>query len=385
MEHASRSLRAALPPDVRPARPAADPVVLGTPDPLAFWSGFLGAVEAGASVVLMDPHWPQAWVGELGGKLKNTEALPSGPAILVPTSGSTGLPKFCIHSLDTLFAAARGFAERFGKRGLVHAVNVLPRNHIGGLMPVLRAAVAGGRVRFADYRDTGSIREAGFPLSGASISVVPTQLRRMAGDEEAVDALKRFGAVFTGGAACPPDLLDFARRKGIPLSPCYGSTETAAMVTALEPEAFLAGANGAGTALPHARIELDAAGRVLVRAASNLLGYFPERAGFCRDPYATGDTGRLDEAGNLHISGRLDRVIITGGKKVHPELVEAAAMATGLVRKARCTGVPDPDWGTRVELEVVPEVPSAFDEARLRQALALHLPRYALPRLIHLG
>jgi O-succinylbenzoic acid--CoA ligase len=376
-------LKAALPFSLSPHVPEAAVVQVCSTDPTRFWSELLGAIESGRSAILIDPGWPDDWkrhaASVASGLAPSTESQ-----ILIPTSGSTGLPKFCIHDLDTLGSAADAYAQRFGAGGITHAVNILPQHHVGGLMPVLRSAECGGKVHFADYRDPTSLAAAPFPLEEASLSLVPTQLRRLLADEAAVTILRRFGLIFVGGAACPPDLLDTARKHDLPLAPCYGATETAAMVTVMDPEDFLAGANGVGTPLPHAQVTMDADQHVLVRSPSLLHGYLPPTEGFSRDPFGTGDLGSIDESGNLHIFGRADRVIITGGEKVHPEQVEAAALATGLVTAARCAGVPDPDWGQRVELRIAADEWNDAVRKQLIRSLQLHLPPYAVPKAIQL-
>jgi O-succinylbenzoic acid--CoA ligase len=351
-------------------------------EPAAFWGTLISALESGHSVALMNPAWPAAWRERLQEQALAFSA--DRPAILIPTSGTRSLPKFCIHDLDTVSCAAEGFADRFGSHCILHSVNVLPLHHVGALMPVFRSAACGGLVHFARYQDSGSIGTAPFPLEQACLSLVPTQLGRMKEDPSMVCLLQSFRLILLGGAACPPELIKWARTSGIRLAPCYGSTETAAMVTAMDPESFAAGSGGAGTPLPHARIEIDGQGRVLVRADSNLRGYWPPTEGFSRDPLGTGDLGRMDPDGNLEILGRADRVILTGGENVHPELVEAAALGTGLVSHARCSGSKDPDWGQRVELEVVAGDSVNGLEDRLIQQLKELLPAYAVPKKIRL-
>lgn len=356
-------------------------VIVKTASPRAFWEAFLGALANRRNVALLDPHWPGDWLLELRREAMRFSG--PAPAILIPTSGSSGLPRFCVHRPDSLRAAARGFRDRFGSKGLRHAVNVLPQHHVGGLMATWRAAEAGGRVHFADYRNPDSLRQLPFPARHSTLSLVPTQLRRMLADPEATDRLHAFGMILVGGAACPPDLLASARRAELPLAPCYGSTETAAMVTALDPESFLQGVSGVGTPLPHARLETGPDQRIRIRASSLLYQYHPELPSFRRDPYLTGDLGTLDAAGRLHILGRADRVIITGGEKVHPEAVESAALATGRVQQARCRGLPDPEWGQRVELWIVPQTGQPGDLEGLLGELARHLPPWAIPKRVH--
>jgi O-succinylbenzoic acid--CoA ligase len=339
------------------------------------------ALSAGSTLILSDPAWPRDWKKKMA-EIASGMATEGASVILIPTSGTTGLPKYCIHSADTLLCAAKGYAGRFGKKGIIHAVNVLPQHHVGGLMPFLRALECSGLVHSADYREVASIRSAPFPLDQASLSVVPTQLRRMLADQDSRKILRSFALILVGGAACPPDLLEQAREESLRLCPCYGSTETAAMVTALDPEEFLTGVNGVGTPLPHASVEVDADQRIRIRAGSITLGYLPETPDFSRDPFLSGDLGHIDEQGHLHIHGRADRVIITGGEKVHPEQVEMAALASGLVSQARCKGLPDPEWGQRVELEVVDQSGDPQLISKLSDSIATRIPRYAIPKSI---
>ncbi|MET0261394.1 MAG: o-succinylbenzoate--CoA ligase, partial [Rariglobus sp.] len=131
-----------------------------------------------------------------------------------------------------------------------------------------------------------------------------------------------------------------------PLAFSYGMTETAAMVTALRSDEFIAGGRGSGAPLPHVQLVLDAEGRIGVKSASLFRGYWPNmREG---DIWWTDDLGHLDERGSLHVRGRRDALIITGGEKVDPAEVEAALRATGLFKDVAVLGVSDAEWGESV-------------------------------------
>jgi O-succinylbenzoic acid--CoA ligase len=143
-----------------------------------------------------------------------------------------------------------------------------------------------------------------------------------------------------------PDLAESAARAGLPISVTYGMTETAAMIAALKPSEFLAGERSCGAALAHGRITIAAGGIVHLAGESLFRGYWPE----WRETreFATEDLGRLDERQHLHILGRRDAAIISGGKKVQPADVEAALRASGEFRDVAVIGVPDPEWGEAV-------------------------------------
>jgi acyl-CoA synthetase (AMP-forming)/AMP-acid ligase II len=99
--------------------------------------------------------------------------------------------------------------------------------------------------------------------------------------------------------------------------------------------------------------------------------------------YATGDCGRLDFEGRLHVDGRLSDLIITGGENVWPSPVEAAIRSHPSVQEVAVAGVPDDEWGQRVVAWVVP-----VDEARpprlteLREWVTERIAPYAAPKEI---
>jgi len=99
-----------------------------------------------------------------------------------------------------------------------------------------------------------------------------------------------------------------------------------------------------------------------------------------------GDAGEIDREGRLHVVGRFDDLINTGGEKVWPDEVEAALRKHPGVRDVAAGGRLDPEWGQRVAVWVVPADPSdppSLDE--LRAFVARTLPRHAAPRELTLA
>lgn len=381
MENLIAAVLNALPPEVTPEPPCGGMVVIDEADPLAFWSRFTGALQHREPVAILEPGWPVDWkqhyrqiACEMSTNLADRE-------ILIPTSGTSGMPRFCRHTLQTLSAAARSFRDLFQPDGCLNAINVLPANHVGGLMPVLRTALCGGRVQFADYRQL-ELSRLGFSPAQASISLVPTQLSRMMDSPPGLEFLKGMGLILVGGASCPNPLLETGRRHGLRLSPCYGSSETAAMVTVLHPEQFLAGESGVGQPMPGVKVTFGRDQHIAIHSESIQLGYIPALQDFSRDPFLTSDIGQIDGSGNLHIMGRADRIIITGGKKVIPEQVESACWDSGMVADVKCAGEPDPEWGSRVILDAVFNDSPEAGEPALKSFLRERLPAYAVPKSI---
>lgn len=289
--------------------------------------------------------------------------------LCIRTGGSAGTVKFARHDEKTVGAAIDGFRRHFGLER-VNAIGVLPLHHVSGLMAAARCAATGGRYVPWDWKRL----EAGdLPALGEgdwTLSLVPTQLQRLLASERTTDWLRRLARVILGGGPVWPQLADAAAAARVRVSLSYGLTETAAMVTALRPEEFLAGARSSGTALPHARVTVDIAdGGVRIAGESIHRGYWPEWSG-ARE-ILTEDLGRIDARGHLHLLGRRDAIIITGGKKVQPADVEAALRASGEFADVAVIGVPDREWG-EVVIACYPRGGRAPDVDRAAAGLAAH-------------
>jgi len=280
--------------------------------------------------------------------------IPAAPAtsaddgwLCIATGGSSGGLKFARHDEHTLGAAVRGFCAHFGLER-VNAVDVLPPFHVSGLMARVRCAATGGEHVAWEWKklERGERPEFSAARGAWVISLVPTQLQRLLAAPEAVAWLRRFKIIFLGGGPLWPDLADAASRAGLPIAITYGMTETAAMVAALKPEEFLAGERSCGAALPHAQIAIAADGVVRIAGESVFRGYWPEWSD--TRELTTEDLGRIDERGRLHVLGRRDAVILSGGKKIQPLDVEAALRASGEFGDVAVIGVPDAEWGEAV-------------------------------------
>lgn len=286
--------------------------------------------------------------------------------LCVRTGGSSGGAKYARHDERTLAAAVRGFCAHFAL-ARVNAVDVLPAFHVSGLMARVRCAMTGGRHVAWDWKKLEAGETPALPGGDWVISLVPTQLQRLMRAPALVAWLRNFRIIFIGGGALWPELADAAARAGLPLSLSYGMTETAAMVTALRPAEFLAGARTSGAPLPHAQVSITAEGLVRIAGESVFRGYFPHFSD-ARE-FTTEDLGSLDERGHLRVLGRRDAVIITGGKKVQPMEVEAALRASGEFEDVAVIGVPDAEWGEAV-IVCHPAREPAPDVARAVGALA---------------
>ena len=402
---------------------------------LAAHSEAIGEVMAGRA---------RLWLGPFPAP----DRLPAGledTALVVPTSGSTGTAKAVALSLAALRASQDATAQLFAadgtapdSRGHGFWLPLLPPTHIAGVQVLARAHRTGqalgipgpalpdplpdlrGHFDAAAFVElAGPVLEqaerAGLP---AMTSLVPTQLTRIVtgatgDDARARGLLKRFAAVLVGGAATSTDVLARARGQRIPVRTTYGSSETAGgCVYDRRPLP--------GVSLSVLDPDESGAGRLRISSPTLALGYLTEGGGTDGGVFAgaspsadgpaadaavsgavvsresadraflTSDLAEIGDDGALTVLGRADDVINTGGRKVLPQDVERAIdrslMLRGLVRTSVVVGVPDPEWGQRVEALVTLEegTDPAEASALVRSALrTTEVPAHMIPKRVH--
>ena len=124
------------------------------------------------------------------------------------------------------------------------------------------------------------------------------------------------------------------------------------------------------------QLRIGADGEILVR------GPMVARGAVAADGWLhTGDFGRLDAAGLLHVEGRLKDLIVTGGENVAPLEVEQALLAHPAVADAGVAGLPDAEWGEAVTAFVVLREPVDADE--LRAWARDRLESFKAPKAVH--
>jgi O-succinylbenzoic acid--CoA ligase len=327
--------------------------------------------------------------------------LPEGLALVVSTSGSTGIPKRTMLTADNLLASAAAAHDVLSGPGAW--LLALPAHHIAGLQVIIRAALgSAGEPSVMDLT-------AGFSVDGfvraardmpdtpdpTYVSLVPTQVARLLADPAGVETLAAFDAVLCGAAAIPVAVRTQARDLGIHLVTTFGMTETAG------------GCVYDGMPLPVSEVHIDNDRHVVLGGATVAAGYLGDPAmtadHFTIDAdgvrwFRAEDLGFLDDDGRLHVTGRADEIINTGGVKVAPGPVEDALVRyLPGVRDAVVVGVPDPTWGQVVAAAVTMQArpgraasgirarvenSAELTVAEVRATLRGIVPDAALPRLL---
>ncbi len=287
-------------------------------------------------------------------------------AVVIATSGSTGVPKGVQLTASALTASAAASLRRIGAQPGDRWLCCLPTFHISGIGVLVRSLLSG-----SDPVITGQLSPDLIAASGCvHVSLVPTQMRRL------LEAGCRPGPVKTvllGGAATSAGLVADAREAGWRIVTTYGMSETCG------------GCVYDGVPLDGVSVATDTDGRISIGGPVLFSGYRlrPDLTkAVLRDGwFRTADLGELRDDGQLVVRGRADDVINSGGEKVVPGEVEAVLGTSEYVADVVVVGVPDPEWGELVTAFVIPaDAARPPDLGRLRANVREALSARAAPR-----
>ncbi|HEU4658044.1 MAG TPA: AMP-binding protein [Capillimicrobium sp.] len=307
-------------------------------------------VQRGCRVVVEEPL-----AGGDPAPLAGTHDL-DAPAAIIHTSGSTGAPKPVELTFGNWLWSALGSGVALGVDPHERWLCPLPLTHVGGLSIVVRSAIYGTTAIVHERWDTERVVAA---LADATlVSLVPTTLARVL--DAGLREPPRLRTVLLGGAPIPPALARRARDAGVPVTETYGLTEACSQVTTGGPPLFCT------------RVEIAHDGEILVSG--------PTVAG--GGVLHTGDLGRLDERGHLHVVGRKADTIVTGGENVAPTEVEAVLAEHPAVAEAAVHARPDPEWGEAVVATIVLRPGAQATAEELRAHAAARLAGFKVPKAI---
>ncbi|MBK1715385.1 AMP-binding protein [Rubrivivax gelatinosus] len=312
--------------------------------------------------------------------------LPAGTAKITYTSGSTGTPKGVCLTVAAMDAVADGLVQALAPLAIERHLNALPfavlLENVAGLMAPRRQGSSVVALPLAEVGLSGSssfdpalLQAAVERHQAQSLILLPQMLRAWCGwlaatGRRAPESL-RFVAV--GGAAVGAPVLAAARALGLPAYEGYGLSEGASVQTLNLPGADRPGS--AGRPLPHAGLRLAADGEIQIQG-SLFAGYVGETGRSSGDWWPSGDLGRVDEAGFVHVVGRKKNLLITGyGRNVSPEWPETALRCHPAVAQAVVLGDGEPAL-----VAVLWPSSAAVDNAQLAAAVAAAnaaLPDYA--------
>jgi acyl-CoA synthetase (AMP-forming)/AMP-acid ligase II len=410
-------------------------VLLAAGSSLGFARCYLGALRAGAVVVLANPGYTAPELAHLvadsGASIAFADrgpadllaglpsppltvdpaAAPTGPpagtaivpgpgdtALLAYTSGTTGRPKAVPLTHRQLLTSIRVAMAAWGWREDDVLAHALPLFHQHGLSGVHAVLAAGGtahiRSRFTPADLAGTVRRH----RATVLFAVPTMYQALLDDGPRHRGLLAGARLAVCGSAPLTALLAKRLASELGRAPLvrYGLTETGLNVS----HTLAAPRPGSvGIPLPGALVRLwadgaaasaGADGEIQVRGPHVFHGYSgnPSATAESFTPdgwFRTGDIGRLDaETGDLVIRGRIKEMIITGGLNVYPREVETVLEEHASVAEAAVAGVAHPHWGEQVTAWITLRPGHAFDEAALIDHAHTALAGYKCPKRVYL-
>jgi len=331
------------------------------------------------------------------GEMLRQPPAPAGPKpagkqclALVFTAGTTGRSKGAILSRNAFVASARASAGNLGWRKDDRWLLCMPTAHVGGLSIVTRCLLARRTVVLATSADRSGRFDAAAVRDDIErervtlLSLVPTMLQRLLHSSDTLYTPSRLRAILLGGGPASAKLIAETAARRVPVLTTYGLTETCSQVTVQRYGTRPSEEIGSGEPLRGVDVRVVDE-QIQVRGPTLFHGYFPEspESPFLRGGwFATGDLGRLDDRGRLHVFGRRSDLIVTGGENVYPAEVERYLESIPGVRAAAVFGVPDEVWGEIACAAIVRESAPALTVDDLAARIAADVSPHRRPRRI---
>jgi O-succinylbenzoic acid--CoA ligase len=348
--------------------------------PLVVMAALQEALSGGSAVTVHDARASR--LAAQSADEHSSTIVPAGVAVVIQTSGSSGVPKAVALSAEALRASSLATHARLGGPG--QWLLALPLTYVAGLSVLLRSIAAETTpvVMPPGPFDAQIFLAAADELTHERryTALVPVQLGRvldyLADNPTERFRAQRFDAILIGGQALEPSLRQRAELAGLRVVETYGSSETSG------------GCIYDGLPLDGVRVQIDGATSEVLIAGPTLAEGYLDAPELTAEKFVLIDGGRWYRTGDagyvkndiLTVTGRLDRVVISGGLKISLPLVETAASAVAGVRAAYAVHIPNLEWGARAALVVEGEH-SEHVEDELYSAVVSQLGRVAAPEV----
>ncbi|HEY2417581.1 MAG TPA: AMP-binding protein [Steroidobacteraceae bacterium] len=329
-------------------------------------------------------------------------------AIYMPTGGTTGAPKLVRHSQERQLIDAWLMAALNGPSPREVVGHGMPNFHVGGLVAIALRAIIFGQTLVtltADgFRNPGVIRnfwEIAKRFGITNVIATPTTaaaLHGAPGDASEGHPIKNFGC---GGSTIPVELLHaFHARFGVWLREVWGMTEFHGVTTGHPDDGLMpmVGSVGRAFAFHEVRAAVLEGNRYLRDASQGERGILIVRGVCVGDGYvdeaqdkelfvsdgpggavwaSTGDIGAVDERGNVWVFGREKDLIVRGGNKIDPRVIEEALQRHPAVQISAAIGQPDARRGEMPVAYVQLRAGAEASESELLDFCALHVAEKA--------
>lgn len=325
---------------------------------------------------------------------------PGDPAHIAYTSGPTLAPRGVVLSHGSLVVEAQIAADGFRQTADdVAVLFALPMHHAFGLVVIMLTSLyRGSRVIMLSGLSIGNLLELMERDKATMFMAVPfvyALIINFAGEERARRDLSSLRVCGSAGAALPVEIMEsFKGHYGHDIIDFWGMTESGGDITCQSPDGELK-PGSVGRVLPGWEIKIvDDDGRQLpVRQPGEIIARGPVMAGYYNNPQATaralreswlytGDTGWLDEDGELFLTGMNKDMIIAKGQNIYPSDIEAVLGTHPGVAEVAVVGVPDEVRGQIVRAVVHLRAGETVTEQELKRFCQKRLANYKVPKQV---
>ncbi|MGL6111063.1 MAG: AMP-binding protein [Rubrivivax sp.] len=319
-------------------------------------------------------------------------------ALLMYTSGTTGVPKGVMLTQGNLVANARSISAEHALTHTDRVLAVLPLYHINAFAVTMLAPLAhGGSLALAPRFSAARYWQQAFDSQCTWLNVVPTIISYLIeGDAPPAGPLARLRLCRSASAALPPEhLRAFERKFGIGVVETMGLTECVAPCFSNPMDSAQRKIGSVGRPSGNEARIIDAVcapladgerGEIAIRGPNVMRGYYKDdsatTAAFTPDGWLrTGDLGHRDGEGFYFVTGRIKELIIKGGENIAPREIDEVLLAHPAVLDAAAVGMPDKHYGQEILAAVVLREGVVCGEGELRDFCLQRLGRYKTPKV----
>ncbi len=325
------------------------------------------------------------------------DVLADDLAILMYTSGTTGRPKGVMLTHNNLLSSMQQGAEVWPSDHNDRVLITVPMNHIYGVLFYHESCAFGSSMVLIPWFDAGKALTLITDYKITITPLVPTMITMMMEKYDPVrHSLKSIKYMISAGAPLAEETWQKARQMfGLDLYHGYGLTEGGPTVARQRPDKpFKYGS--VGPSIPGLEVKIvddqdhelspGKEGEIICQGPGIMKGYLnkpEETAAALKEGWLhTGDLGRMDENGELYVTGRKKDLIIKGGENIDPGISENWLFKHPAVLEAAVVGVPDSKYGEEVAAAVVLKEDQKATEEELLKYMGEHVHHFFAPKKI---